>query len=132
MTAVAGGDRTAFADLCDELGPHVFAIMTLLANDRDAHEAAEEAMNEMWRQSPRYSPSLGPARDWCLDIAFQHAIRSHHIRRPTRHLFSPATWHGERDDRVEQAPVPRIEDPTDAIIEFTSSGADQRRIPMFG
>ena len=32
------------------------------------------------------------------------------------------TWHGRRDVRVEDVPDPRIEEPTDAIIEVTSSG----------
>lgn len=32
------------------------------------------------------------------------------------------TWHGKRDVRVEDVPDPRIEEPTDAIIEVTSSG----------
>lgn len=32
------------------------------------------------------------------------------------------TWHGKRDVRVEDVPDPEIEEPTDAIIEITSSG----------
>jgi threonine dehydrogenase-like Zn-dependent dehydrogenase len=32
------------------------------------------------------------------------------------------TWHGKRDVRVEDVPDPRIQEPTDAIIEITSSG----------
>ena len=32
------------------------------------------------------------------------------------------TWHGKRDVRVEDVPDPRIEEPTDAIIEITSTG----------
>jgi threonine dehydrogenase-like Zn-dependent dehydrogenase len=32
------------------------------------------------------------------------------------------TWQGNRDVRVEEVPDPRIEQPTDAIIEVTSSG----------
>lgn len=32
------------------------------------------------------------------------------------------TWHGKRDVRVEDVPDPSIEEPTDAIIEITSSG----------
>jgi threonine dehydrogenase-like Zn-dependent dehydrogenase len=31
-------------------------------------------------------------------------------------------WHGKRDVRVEDVPDPKIEEPTDAIIEITSSG----------
>ncbi len=32
------------------------------------------------------------------------------------------TWHGRRDVRVDTVPDPRIEEPTDAIINVTSSG----------
>jgi threonine dehydrogenase-like Zn-dependent dehydrogenase len=32
------------------------------------------------------------------------------------------TWHGQREVRVEDAPDPVIEEPTDAIIKITSSG----------
>ena len=32
------------------------------------------------------------------------------------------TWHGKRDVRVDDVPDPRIEEPTDAIVEITSSG----------
>ncbi len=31
-------------------------------------------------------------------------------------------WHGKRDVRVEDAPDPRIEEPTDAVIRVTSTG----------
>jgi threonine dehydrogenase-like Zn-dependent dehydrogenase len=32
------------------------------------------------------------------------------------------TWHGRRDVRVETVPDPRIEEPTDIVVEITSSG----------
>jgi threonine dehydrogenase-like Zn-dependent dehydrogenase len=32
------------------------------------------------------------------------------------------TWHGKRDMRVDNVPDPKIEEPTDAIIQITSSG----------
>ena len=31
------------------------------------------------------------------------------------------TWHGKRDVRVDNVPDPTIQDPTDAIIEVTST-----------
>jgi threonine dehydrogenase-like Zn-dependent dehydrogenase len=31
-------------------------------------------------------------------------------------------WHGQRDVRVETMPDPTIEEPTDAIVEITSTG----------
>ncbi|MCC9305754.1 alcohol dehydrogenase catalytic domain-containing protein [Kitasatospora sp. RB6PN24] len=32
------------------------------------------------------------------------------------------TWHGRRDVRVEEVPDPRLKDPTDVIVEVTSTG----------
>jgi threonine dehydrogenase-like Zn-dependent dehydrogenase len=32
------------------------------------------------------------------------------------------TWHGKRDVRIDTVPDPTIEDPTDVVIEVTSSG----------
>jgi hypothetical protein len=31
------------------------------------------------------------------------------------------TWHGKRDVRVDTVPDPKVEEPTDAIIEVTST-----------
>ena len=32
------------------------------------------------------------------------------------------TWHGKRDVRVDSVPDPTIQDPTDVIVEITSTG----------
>ena len=32
------------------------------------------------------------------------------------------TWHGKRDVRVDTVPDPTIQDPTDVIVEITSTG----------
>ena len=45
------------------------------------------------------------------------------------------TWHGKRDVRVENVPDPRIEEPTDAIIEITSTnicGSDLHLYEVLG
>lgn len=45
------------------------------------------------------------------------------------------TWHGKRDVRVEQVPDPRIDEPTDAIIEVTSTnicGSDLHLYEVLG
>src|SRR6185437_3037372 len=65
-----------------------------------------------------------------------HAAGARADRRgPTVHLKSGApgpqrrggamkalTWHGRRDVRVETVPDPEIEEPTDVIVQITSSG----------
>jgi threonine dehydrogenase-like Zn-dependent dehydrogenase len=45
------------------------------------------------------------------------------------------TWHGKRDVRVDEVPDPRIEQPTDAVIEVTSSaicGSDLHLYEVLG
>ena len=45
------------------------------------------------------------------------------------------TWHGQRDVRVEDVPDPTIEQPTDAIIEITSTnicGSDLHLYEVLG
>ena len=45
------------------------------------------------------------------------------------------TWHGKRDVRVDTVPDPKIEEPTDAIIEVTSTnicGSDLHLYEMLG
>jgi threonine dehydrogenase-like Zn-dependent dehydrogenase len=46
-----------------------------------------------------------------------------------------ATWHGKRDVRVETVPDPKIEQPTDAIVEITSTnicGSDLHLYEVLG
>ena len=45
------------------------------------------------------------------------------------------TWHGKRDVRVDTVPDPKIEEPTDAIIEVTSTnicGSDLHLYEILG
>ena len=45
------------------------------------------------------------------------------------------TWHGKRDVRVESVPDPKIEEPSDAIIEVTSTnicGSDLHLYEVLG
>src|SRR4051812_1159914 len=42
------------------------------------------------------------------------------------------TWHGRADVRVDTVPDPVIQDPTDVIIEVTSSGICGSALPPMG
>ncbi len=51
-----------------------------------------------------------------------------------RHMKA-VTWHGKRDVRVESVPDPKIEQPTDAIVEVTSTnicGSDLHLYEILG
>src|SRR5436190_1798475 len=69
------------------------------------------------RHSPRQDlPGLPPS----------HAAE--HPRLPTRRggsrsaAMKAVVWHGKRDVRVDEVPDPAIEEPTDVIVQVTSSG----------
>jgi threonine dehydrogenase-like Zn-dependent dehydrogenase len=50
-------------------------------------------------------------------------------------MMKAVTWHGKRDVRVESVPDPKIEQPTDAIIEVTSTnicGSDLHLYEVLG
>ncbi|GLP77982.1 glutathione-dependent formaldehyde dehydrogenase [Mycobacterium antarcticum] len=50
-------------------------------------------------------------------------------------VMKAVTWHGKRDVRVEQVPDPKIQEPTDAIIEVTSTnicGSDLHLYEVLG
>ena len=45
------------------------------------------------------------------------------------------TWHGKRDVRVDTVPDPKVEEPTDAVIEVTSTnicGSDLHLYEILG
>ena len=42
------------------------------------------------------------------------------------------TWHGKRDVRVDDVPDPVLQDPTDAIVEVTSTAICGSDLPLRG
>lgn len=75
LTAVAGGDDTAFAALYDVLGRSVFGTCLGVLRDPDhAAEVAQEVWVEVWRQAPRFDAGRGSAKTWALTLAHRRAV----------------------------------------------------------
>jgi threonine dehydrogenase-like Zn-dependent dehydrogenase len=71
-------------------------------------------------------PSL---RQWPLTTSFRHPSDGYRLK------MKAVTWQGKRDVRVESVPDPKIEEPTDAIIEVTSTnicGSDLHLYEVLG
>lgn len=103
---IARGDQEAFARLYDQFAGSVLGVITrVVRNPAYAEEVAQEAMLEIWRQSPRYAPARGSVQSWMLTIAHRRAV--------DRVRYEQAAQ--ERDRREHE----RAERPYDEVTEAT-------------
>lgn len=70
LERVAEGDRVAFRDLYQAVGPKLFSICKRLMRD---HQAAEDALQDVmvriWEKSPLFDRSKGDAMAWMVALA---------------------------------------------------------------
>jgi RNA polymerase sigma-70 factor, ECF subfamily len=72
---VAGGDRTAFAELYDALSARVFGLILRVLVDRSqSEEVLQEVFLELWQSASRFAPNRGQGRSWVLTIAHRRAV----------------------------------------------------------
>lgn len=75
LTAVATGDRAAFAELYDRTAPRVLGLIKrLLIDHSQSEEVAQEVFLEIWQTAVRYQPSKGAAVTWMLTMAHRRAV----------------------------------------------------------
>lgn len=75
LTAVATGDRAAFAELYDRAAPRVLGLIKrLLIDHSQSEEVAQEVFLEIWQTAVRYQPSKGAAVTWMLTMAHRRAV----------------------------------------------------------
>lgn len=107
LTAVARGDREAFASLYDLVIPAVFGLIRRLVRDlSQSEEVTQEVMIEIWRMAPRYDPGQGSAIGWILTIARRRAIdrvRSEQASRDRVQRVAPTQIEREHDHVSEEA-----------------------------
>jgi len=69
MRRLAQGDRSVFTQVFERLWPPTLRLCrSLLKNDADAADAAQEAMHKIFERATDYDPSR-PALPWALAIA---------------------------------------------------------------
>lgn len=65
LARFAGGDRQAAAMLMERHAPKAFRLArSMLGNDADAEDVAQEAMMRLWRQAPNWQPGRAKASTW--------------------------------------------------------------------
>ncbi|GMA29332.1 RNA polymerase sigma factor SigK [Arenivirga flava] len=75
LTAVAAGDRAAFAELYDRTAPRVLGLIKrLLIDHSQSEEVAQEVFLEIWQTAARYQPNKGAAVTWMLTMAHRRAV----------------------------------------------------------
>ncbi|MFS0712889.1 sigma factor [Microbacterium sp. 2P01SA-2] len=75
LTAVAVGDRSAFAELYDVTAAAAFGLaLRLTANRAAAEDAVREAFLDVWREACRFDAGAGTARAWILAHLRRRAV----------------------------------------------------------
>ncbi|MFJ1969851.1 sigma-70 family RNA polymerase sigma factor [Streptomyces sp. NPDC087903] len=75
LSGVALGDQKAFAALYDAVARPVFGVVrSVLRDQAQSEEVAQEVLVEVWRSAPRYRPDRGTAINWILTLAHRRAI----------------------------------------------------------
>lgn len=74
LRCIAGGDRTAFAELCLRLQRPLFGYLMTLARDQAAaEELLGETWMEIWRQAARFDGRIA-VNVWAFSLAHQRVI----------------------------------------------------------
>lgn len=94
MARLADGDRAVFARVFEHLwGPIHRLCITLLKNDADAADAAQDAMQKILERASDYDKSR-PAMPWAMAIAAWECRTLARKRTRRREAGEPTTEHG--------------------------------------
>ncbi|MBI5321981.1 sigma-70 family RNA polymerase sigma factor [Bradyrhizobium sp.] len=70
LERVAEGDRVAFRNLYQAVGPKLFSLCKRLLRDHDAaQDALQDVMLRIWEKSPLFDRTRGDAMGWMLALA---------------------------------------------------------------
>jgi RNA polymerase sigma-70 factor (ECF subfamily) len=75
LVAVAGGDRSAYSRLYDEVADTVYGLAKKVVVDPSrAQEIAQDVMFEVWQKADRFDPTRGSAITWIAVMTRRRAI----------------------------------------------------------
>jgi RNA polymerase sigma-70 factor, ECF subfamily len=75
LMRVARGDAEAFAGVYDQVADAVHGLVRRIVGNRSrAEQVTAEAMVEVWRSAPRFSPAEGSGTDWIMAVARRRAV----------------------------------------------------------
>lgn len=105
MARLAEGDRSAFAAVFECLWPRTFRLCaSMLKNDADAADAAQQAMTKILERASDYDRQR-PAMPWALAIASWECrtiLRKRSRRREVPEDAAPETPIGSEDEQVQR------------------------------
>lgn len=103
---IAGGDRTAFAELYSRVAPRLFGIcLRMLPTRQDAEETLQDVFVTVWHRAAQFDPARGSAMVWLGTIA-----RNRALDRLRRNRARPAEPIELDEDIVDDSPL------ADAVI----------------
>ncbi|MDR3417736.1 MAG: sigma-70 family RNA polymerase sigma factor [Nevskia sp.] len=116
LTATAGGDQRAFAQLYRTCSAHLFGVLLRILQRRDwAEEALQDCFLKVWQKSETYEPSRGSPLTWLTTIARYRALDLLRMKRPEV----------EMPEEGEEPPLSfadPTQDPVDRAIEGEGIG----------
>lgn len=75
MSGVAASDHAAFAQLFDELAPHVLALIRRVVVDHaQSEEVLQDVFFELWQTAPRFDPARGTVVAFVMTLGRRRAI----------------------------------------------------------
>jgi len=116
MTAVTGGNATAFSALYDRLAPLVLGVCLRVLRDRaEAEEVLGDVFLDLWRRPDRYDPDRGGVAAYMVTLARTRAIDR--LRAGVR-----------RRARETEPPAPSTAAPGPGPLEGTVAGETRRHV----
>jgi RNA polymerase sigma-70 factor (ECF subfamily) len=117
LTAVAGGDRAAMADLYRRTSGKLFGIcLRLLPSRAEAEEALQETYVAVWRKAGMFDSAKASPITWLAVVARNKAIDRLRVRRP------------RADTGLDEAGD--IADPGSSALELLEDAQETRRLSL--
>ncbi len=118
MSRCARGSAVAFQLLYDATADSVYSLALRVTRSPSlAEDVTQDALVEVWRTAPRFSPAKGSARGWIMTIAHRRAVDK--VRREESHKNRVAAA-----ARQHQTP----EQPHDVVIDALQGHWEQDRV----
>ncbi|WP_245569782.1 ECF RNA polymerase sigma factor SigK [Gordonia shandongensis] len=107
LVAVAAGDRSAYTELFDTLGPRTLGLARRVVGSRArSEEVFQEAWLQVWRTASSYDPARGSASAWITTLVHRRAVDT------VRHDVAEH----RRDERFESARAPAFDSVSDDVV----------------
>jgi len=99
LRLIASGDRGAFRQLVDEIGPPAMALaIRITANRQLAEEAVQEAFVDVWTKAERFDAERGGVRQWVLTLVHHKAVDAVRRERTSARVMADAPEPRDMDD----------------------------------